>query len=129
MDDPVIVYVPSTKTNILYSVFQKSSLDTIVTKIADDLLKYKNQTDRVLIYCRRHLEVASIYEQFKKMLGASFTFPAGKPDLVKYILVDMYTQCTEKDIKSQIVSQFTDPLSVLRFVIATTAFGMGKCAP
>ena len=30
LDDPVIVYVPPTKTNILHSVYQKSSLDTIV---------------------------------------------------------------------------------------------------
>ena len=129
LDDLVIVYVPPTKTNILYSVYQKSSLDTIVIKITEDLLKYKNQTERVLIYCHRHLEVASFYEQFKKTLGASFTFPVGKPDLVKYRLVDMYTQCTEKDIKSQIVSQFTNPHSVLRVVIATTAFRMGIDCP
>ena len=83
LDDPVIEYVPPTKTNILYSVYQKSSLDTIVIKITEDLLKYKDQRERVLIYCRRHLEVASFYKQFKKTLGASFTIPVAKPDLVK----------------------------------------------
>ena len=41
----------------------------------------------------------------------------------------MYTQCTKKEIKSQIVSQFTNPHSVLRVVIATTAFGIGIVCP
>ena len=41
----------------------------------------------------------------------------------------MYTQCTDKDVKSQIVSQFKNPHSVLRVVIATTAFEMGIDCP
>jgi len=77
LDDSLTVYVPPTKTNILYSVYQKSSLDTTVITITEDVLNYKNQTERVLMYCLRHLEVPSFYEQFKKTLGASFTFPVG----------------------------------------------------
>ena len=99
LDDPVIVYVPPTKTNILYSVYQKSSLDTIVIKFTK---VQKSDRKSAHIYCRRHLVVASFYEQFKKTLGASFTFPVGKPDLVKYRLVDMYTQCTEKILKAKL---------------------------
>ena len=129
MEDPVIVYVPPTKTNITYSVIEKPSINVVVQQIAKELLEYGDKSCRTIIYCRKHLEVASMYEEFVKVLGESFTFPIGKPYLVMYRLVDMYTKCTDNCIKEKIVSAFANPDSTLRVIIATTAFGMGIDCP
>ena len=40
MNDPFIIYVPPTKTNIFYTVTQKSSLNNIILQIADELIKF-----------------------------------------------------------------------------------------
>ncbi len=51
-------------------------------------------------------------------------FP-GSPDFVVNRLIDIYTHCTHETVKNKIISQFTQPSSNLRIVIATIAFGMG----
>jgi ATP-dependent DNA helicase RecQ len=129
MDDPAIIYEPPLKSNIYYEVKEKPQISAIVQKIACELLQYKNKAERVLVYCRKLLDVASFYEHFEKALGTSFTYPTGKPNLAKYRLVDMYTRCTDAYVKQHIVSSFADPDSTLRVVVATTAFGMGIDCP
>ena len=67
--------------------------------------------------------------QFKSHLGKDFTNPPGAPDLVQYGLIDMYTKCTEPDIKESIVSEFCTEGGTLRIIIATIALGMGLDCP
>lgn len=43
-------------------------------------------------------------------------------------MVEMYTSCTDEDIKSQIIESFTRS-SCLRIICATVAFGMGVNCP
>ena len=62
MKDPSNVYVPPAKSNIYYTVQEKPAMALIVQKIADDLLKHENKADRVLMYCRKLLDVAPCYE-------------------------------------------------------------------
>ena len=50
MKDPSNVYVPPAKSNIYYTVQEKPAMALIVQKVADDLLKHENNTDRVLMY-------------------------------------------------------------------------------
>ena len=128
MQSPSIVYLPPTKTNVFYSVVKKRDLRDVVLSIGHKLERDGQNFPKMLIYCRKHLEVAEIYEIFHHLMGAKFTNPAGAPNLVKYRLVDMYTQCTEKCVKNEVVSRFVDPNSKLRIVIATTAFGMVSTA-
>ena len=50
--------------------------------------------------------------------------PSDAPDLLRFRLVEMFTSCTDDDVKGQIISSFTSE-SPLRIVCATVAFGMG----
>ena len=68
---------------------------------------------------------ADVYIHFRDNLGNYFTEPPDSPDQSKYRLVDMFTACTDEEVKLQIIASFTSPNSPLRIVCATVAFGMG----
>ena len=57
-----------------------------------------------------------------------FTEPCGAPDLSRFRLVEMFSSCTDKEVKTQIVKSFNSQSS-LRCVCATVAFGMGLDCP
>ena len=65
---------------------------------------------------------------FKAGLGNAFTEPSDAPDLSKFRLVDMFTSCSDQQVKDNIIELFTSK-SQLRIVIATVAFGMGIDCP
>ena len=65
---------------------------------------------------------------FSGELGEDFTESVDAPDLSKYRLVEMYTSCTDEEVKSQIVRSFCSD-SPMRIVIATIAFGLGIDTP
>ena len=73
-------------------------------------------------------DCADIYLYFRESMGDLFTEPVGAPDLSRFRLVEMYTKCTESDVKTQIVSSFTGT-SCLCIVCATVAFGLGVNCP
>ena len=58
-------------------------------------------------------------------MGPSFTEPAAAPPLSRFRMVEMYTSCTDEDIKSQII----DRSSCLWIICATVAFSMGVNCP
>ena len=130
MKDSVLIYLPPTKNNLVYIVRPKpQKIDDMVQSIVDGLLVKGRTADKVLIYCQRLDDVASVYECFKKMMTTSIVFPAGAPNLSKYRMVDMYSKCTDIKLRELIVTRFVDPNSSLRVVIATIAFGMGLDCP
>lgn len=49
--------------------------------------------------------------------------------MARFRLLDMFTACTEKNVKNTIITNFTQKDSPLRVVIATIAFGMGLDSP
>lgn len=67
-----------------------------------------------------------MFEEFRSLLGEQFCYPCSAPfSLQQYRLVEMYTGCTERMLKYKIVEAFVNPVSTLRVIVATTAFGMG----
>ena len=55
--------------------------------------------------------------------------PVGYPNLLKYRLLSMYTRASRDEMKSLIMSSFSQVDSLLRLVIATTSFSMGIDIP
>ena len=47
----------------------------------------------------------------------------------RFRLVELFTACTEKNIKDNILKMFVNPNGTLRIVFATIAFGMGLDCP
>lgn len=90
--------------------------------------RQRQRLPRIIIYCRKIDDCASLYLYFKEQLGMDFIEPPGAPDLPKYRLLDMFTSCTELAVKEEIIGSFTRE-SNLRIVIATIAFGMGVDCP
>ncbi len=66
-----------------------------------------------------------MYFFFQGGLGDSFTEPKCAPDYSGFRPVDMFASCTDSEIKSDIISSFTQPNSPLRIVCAIIAFGLG----
>lgn len=125
MERPQVVYISPSKKNIFYVVKKKPDVEELIRDLSDSLRHLKTTMPRIIIFCRRYLECAQIYQLFELNLGKEFTEPPGvSHSIAKCRLVDMYCKCTEPDVKEAIVQAFTLPNGNLRIVIATIAFGM-----
>ncbi len=125
MQNHITVAVSPCKTNIMYVVSMFSTIQDTFQPLLSRLREERINMPRIIIYCRRHEEAADLYLFFRDGLGHVFTEPTDAPDHSKFRLVDMFTSCTDSEVKSDIVSSFTSPNSPLRIVCATMAFGLG----
>ena len=63
-------------------------------------------------------------------IGDNFTHPIGSPSILsKYRIVDMYTSCTQEEVKDNIINSFCLSTGHFRIVIITIAFSMGLDIP
>lgn len=129
MEAPEVVSVSPHKKNIMYVVQEKTSMEDIVLTTSEAVHALGVAMPRLIIFCKRYEECSRFNRLFKAYLGERYTDPPGTQNLVHYRLVDMYTRCTESDIKEGIIRSFCDPNGTMRIVIATIAFGMGLDCP
>ena len=126
LQSPLLVY------DIIYVVKSKTSIEELVCQLSNSLLQFQEHFPKIIIFCRKFEECSDFYSQFQQHLGINFTSPAGAPScLSKYRVVDMYTSCTDENVKATIIQSFCslDGIAPLRIVIATIAFGMGLDVP
>ena len=128
MISPSLLVLPPCKPNLTYKVLSYTSLKDNFTSLCEGLKRERKQYPRTIIYCQQLKDCANIYLFLQDALGPEFTEPPGAPSLTQYRLVDMFTSCTDDDVKEKIISMFTIP-SCLRVICATVAFGMGINCP
>ena len=130
MVNPVVISQSPNKLNIKYIVHKKeASISDIIAPLANELKQHRKSLPRVIIFGKTYEACGEVYLYFKKHLGKESTEPVSAPNLARFLLVDMYTACTTKDVKDSIVKSFCKPNGTLRIVVATVAFGMGLDCP
>ena len=129
MKDPVIIAVSPDKANMSYWVKERGTIEETFAPLAAMLRNERTKMPRVIIFCRRCEDCASIYDFFLSTLKHEFTEPISAPNVSKFRLVDMYTSVTQKEVQERIVKSFSCATASLRIVVCTIAFGMGiDCA-
>ena len=140
MKKPTAIILPLCKANLSYSrsqfismeshgeQLQFISMESNFTPVLEKLKKERTYFPRTIVYCRTMENCANLYIFFQQNMGPSFIEPPAAPPLSRFRMVEMYTSCTDEDIKSQIVESFTRS-SCLRIICATVAFGMGVNCP
>ncbi len=129
MRTPITVAMSPNKPNLMYSVSSFSTIPETFKPILSRLKQEKTQMPRIIIYCLRLEECADLYIYFKEGLGENFTEPADSPDLSRFRLVEMYTSCTDQEVKDEILASFKSTTAPLRIVCATVVFGLGVDCP
>ncbi len=117
------------KPNIVYWVRQKTDIEETFCPMVELLRIQRTSLPRMVIFCQRYDDCATIYELFNNSLGAEFTEPVGMPNIAKFRLMDMYTSPTQTAVKNNIVKSFCEEGGCLRIVACTIAFGMGIDCP
>ncbi|XP_011405272.1 PREDICTED: uncharacterized protein LOC105313489 [Amphimedon queenslandica] len=128
MRDPVTVLLPPCKGNLPYEVLRYYSIEENFIPMLKELQVMRTAYPRTIVYCQRIEDCCDLYQFFEANLGRDFTEPIGAPSLSWFRMVDMFTSCTDVDVKNHIISSFTKP-SILQIVFATVAFGMSIDSP
>ncbi len=124
--NPVIISESPHKPNIKYIVqLNPPPIEETFAPLVEEVRRYRQLTDRTIIFCRTYDSMTHIYLYFKNRLGKEILNPMSAPDMARFRLVDMFSACTQPDVKEEIIRSFSIPNSQLRVVIATIAFGMG----
>ena len=125
MQNPKVIAISPCKKNVMYAVSTFKTIFETFMPVLERLRQEGVTMPHLIIYCRRYEHCADLYTYFRDGLGKSFTDPIDSPNLSRFRLVDMFTSCTDPEVKSQIIQSFTSKEAPLRIVCATIAFGMG----
>ena len=129
MDNTSLVALPPNRDNITYEVHSKIEVDELASSLGHSLLDRRTLFPKTVIYVRSYSDCSGIYMHLKRVMGSAFTEPEGSPNLAGFRLVDMFSRVLTNDKKDEVLQSFSQKDSVLRLVIATTAFGMGIDCP
>lgn len=129
LQEPVIVGISPNRSNIFLQVSPNKLLKPFVERITDDMRKERINYPKTLIFCRTYQDCIDWYSEMIDSLGSHQTEPPGYPNLLQNRLVTMYTGASTASMKKMVISLFTQSDSVLRVVIATSAFSMGVDCP
>ena len=129
MDNTSLVALPPNRDNITYEVHPKLEVDELASSLGHSLLASRTAFPKTVIYVRSYSDCSSVYMHLKRVMGSGFTDPEGSPNLAGFRLVDMFSRVLTNEKKDEVLKSFSKKDSVLRLIVATTAFGMGIDCP
>ncbi len=129
MKRSIVVAVTPNKGNLTYEVKDKPSIEDFAADLCHTICRERTRTGKLIVFCRHCKDCAELYRLLRSGLGRAFTDHIGAPDYHRFRMVEMYCKPTEDKLKERIVRSFCDPVSKLRVVIGTVAFGMGLDCP
>jgi hypothetical protein len=123
-----LVTIPN-KQNIKFSVATVNP-DNLLNSfhwLIDELKAEKENTQKVLVFCRKKSHVRDLYEVFHEALGSeSYVLPTGQePKDDRTRLFAMYHRKTHHLVKNVVEREFSKVDGTVRVVFCTIAFGMG----
>ena len=107
----------------------KISQAEICTSLADELLTLREKFPKTVLFCRTLLECGEIYGRLKRQLGENITEPPGLPNIIEFRLINLFTAATTPEMREMVLAEFCKTETILRLVIATSAFGLGVDCP
>jgi len=127
--EPIVIGVSPNRPNIHLSVLPIKTLDFVVDIICKGLEKDRLSYPKTLVFCWNCQDCPKLYDAIIEKLGITKTEPPGYPNLLEFRLVTMYTRASTSLMKDLVMHIFRSDKSILRVLIATTAFSMGIDIP
>ena len=127
--DPVVVGVSPNRPNIFLSVVPAIKLESLAENICSALKKERIHYPKTVVFCRSYQDCMNLYLAIIEQLDKDKIEPPGYPNFLEYRLVTMFTRASTSHMKKMVLSLFRNTKSLLRVLIATTAFSMGIDMP
>ena len=130
MKDVALIGLHPGRHNIKYIVKPSIKVDEVSLLLATELSELCTNAPKTVIFCRTLLQYANLLKSLKRQLKMNITEPSSVPVTdIQYRLVDIFTSGSTSDMREVILQEFCKRDTHLRFIIATTAFGLGvDCA-
>jgi bloom syndrome protein len=125
MKDTVLVAVSPDRNNIRYSIKPAATLEMFSNSLSSELRSSDKPFPKTVVFIRKYRDCSDLYALLRYKLGSSMTDPPGYPNVSKYRRVDMYHRVLTTRKKEKMLATFCSKDSVLRVIIATSAFGLG----
>ena len=129
MEEYVVVDSDPNRPNTKYSVVtpKTDNLYGWFEWLIRELETEQQNTEKVIIFCRRKEHMKELYELFAEHLGdKSYYRPTGtEPKDDRSRLFAMYHKRTHKLVKETIEKEFCKPDGIVRVLFCSIAFGMG----
>ena len=129
MDEPLVIGLNADRSNVKYVVKSNQTIDELSTTLASELIVAHPSMPKTVIFCRTLRECADMYTAFKQKLGPNITKPPGFPNILQLRIITLFTGASTSELRKEILDEFRKQDSVLRLVIASSAFGLGIDIP
>ena len=129
MHNPVTIGLSSNRPNIRYVVQPAKGLHELSSMLADELVQERTKTPKTVVFCRTLSDCADLFSSIKAKLGPKMTEPPGLPNIIELRLITLFTSATTSETREEVLAVFHEKNSILRLIIASSAFGLGVDIP
>ena len=125
LQDPTIIGLQPDRINIKYIVKECPSVKDLCHQLGDELKSKRLLTPKTVLFCHSLQHCANIYGSVKRCLVKDITEPPESPPYYNNYLISVFTSVSTVQMRELLLQEFSTAGSVLRLLIATTAFGLG----